>query len=241
MRCSFPHLAAALLPLLFIAPVFPQTAAGAGEQAPDALTVSYNQAMQAKDWPHALSAAQQLVSQHATSQNLKLLANAQLYSGSASEALDTYDRALAVAAQEKPAGDQPADKWKDAVAQIHVGRGNALLKLHRTSEALEAYNRGAELAANPARAYFNLCAVLYNIGDTQNAPAACRKCLQADPAKADAWFILGSVLFADAPVSAPGKVTSSPEMREALEKYLALAPDGPHAADVKAMLDMLAK
>jgi hypothetical protein len=31
------------------------------------------------------------------------------------------------------------------------------------------------------------------------------------------------------------------ETREALEKYLALAPDGPHAADVKAMLDMIAK
>jgi hypothetical protein len=30
-------------------------------------------------------------------------------------------------------------------------------------------------------------------------------------------------------------------MREALEKYLALAPDGPHAADTKAMLNMVAK
>ena len=34
---------------------------------------------------------------------------------------------------------------------------------------------------------------------------------------------------------------ASPETQEALEKYLELAPDGPHAADVKAMLDMLAK
>ena len=38
-----------------------------------------------------------------------------------------------------------------------------------------------------------------------------------------------------------GKVVATSETREALEKYLALAPDGPHAADVKAMLEMIAK
>jgi len=43
------------------------------------------------------------------------------------------------------------------------------------------------------------------------------------------------------PVTAQSKVQASPETREALEKYLALAPDGPHAADVKAMLEMIAK
>jgi hypothetical protein len=31
------------------------------------------------------------------------------------------------------------------------------------------------------------------------------------------------------------------ETQEALEKYLALAPDGPHAADVRAMLQMIVK
>ena len=65
--------------------------------------------------------------------------------------------------------------------------------------------------------------------------------MQADPARANAWFVLGSDLFADAPIDANGKVAVTPETREALEKYLALAPDGPHAADVKAMLEMIAK
>ena len=46
--------------------------------------------MQAKDWPRAVATAQQLVALKATSLNLKLLANAQLYSGSAEEALATY-------------------------------------------------------------------------------------------------------------------------------------------------------
>jgi hypothetical protein len=90
-------------------------------------------------------------------------------------------------------------------------------------------------------AYFNVCAVLYNIGNAHDSAAACRKCVQADPTRANAWFVLASDLFADLPVTAQGKVQASPETREALEKYLALAPDGSHAADVKAMLDMITK
>ena len=127
------------------------------------------------------------------------------------------------------------------MSKIYVGRGNALLKLKRTPEAIDNYNHSAELSSNPGLAYFNVCAVLYNIGDTRNSATACRKCVQADPTRANAWFVLGSDLFADAPVSSAGKVTITVETRQALEKYLELAPDGPHAADVKAMLDMVAK
>ena len=197
--------------------------------------------MQAKEWPRAAATAQQLVALKATSLNLRLLANAQLYSGSADAALATYDQALAAARHEKPAGGQPMNEWNDGLAQIYIGRGNALLKLKRTAEAIETYNQAAGLASNAGLAYFNVCAILYNIGNTHDSAAACRKCVQADPTRANAWFILGSDLFADSPIDSQGKVIASPETREALEKYLALAPDGPHAADVKAMLQMIAK
>ena len=226
----------ALFALLSLAVVACATAqVPAAQNTPESLTAAYNQAMQAKDWPQAVVVARQLVGLKATPLNLKLLANAQLYSGSADEALATYDRAIAAAEAEKPAEGPAMAGWKDGLSQIYIGKGNALLKLKRTAEAIEAYNQSAGLA------YFNLCAVLYNNGNTQESAAACRKCVQADPARANAWFILGSDLFADAPINAQGKVTASREMREALEKYLALAPDGPHAADVKAMLEMTAK
>jgi hypothetical protein len=39
-------------------------------------------------------------------------------------------------------------------------------------------------------------------------------------------------------MDAKGSVDVTAEARQALEKYLELAPDGPHAADVKAMLQM---
>jgi len=237
MRRSF-----ALFALLSLAVVVRMTAqAPAAQNTPESLSAAYNQAMQAKEWPQAVAVVRQLVGLKATSLNLKLLASAQLYSGSADEALATYDRAIAAAEAEKPAEGPAMAGWKDGLSQIYIGKGNALLKLKRTAEAIEAYNQSAGLASNAGLAYFNLCAVLYNNGNTQESAAACRKCVQADPARANAWFILGSDLFADAPINAQGKVTASREMREALEKYLALAPDGPHAADVKAMLEMTAK
>ena len=250
MRSRFLIAAAALVSLLFVAPSAAQTPANSDQNTPETLTAAYNQAMQAKDWPAALAAAQQLVdaNANATSSNLLLLANAQLYAttghsdtGPLEACLATYDRALAAAQQEKPAEGQPDTAWKDGVAKIYIGKGNALLKLKRNADAVDAYNRSAELASNTGLAYFNLCAVLYNIGDTKNSAAACRKCVQADPTRANAWFVLGSDLFADLPITAQGKVIASPETQEALEKYLELAPDGPHAADAKAMLEMLAK
>jgi tetratricopeptide (TPR) repeat protein len=240
MQRSISLLAAVLLPLLFVTPAGPQTSNSAGGQSSDALTAQYNKAMMAKDWPGAIAAAQQLVAQKASSLNLKYLGNAQLYSGSSDAALATYDQALAAAQQEKPAEGPAMAGWKDALSQIYIGKGNALLKLKRTPEAIDTYNIAAELATNRGKAYFNICAVFYNNGNTKDSAAACRKCVQADPSMANAWFVLGSDLFADAPI-ANGKVVATAETREALEKYLALAPDGPHAADVKAMLDMIAK
>jgi tetratricopeptide (TPR) repeat protein len=240
MRRSAPILAAAFLLLLFALPAAPQVSNSAGEQNPEALTALYQQAMLAKEWPRAIAAAQQLVALKATSQNLKLLGNAQVYSGAADAALATYEQALAAAEKEKPADDQAIGSWKDGLAQILIGKGNALLKLKRTAEAIETYNQAAGLASNAWQAYFNICAVFYNNGNTHDSAAACRKSVQANPSRADAWYVLGSDLFADAPID-NGKVAANPEMREALEKYLALAPDGPHAADVKAMLEMIAK
>jgi tetratricopeptide (TPR) repeat protein len=240
MRRLIPILAAVLFPMLFVSPVASQTSNGAGEQNPDTLTAVYNQAMQSKAWPLAVTTAQQLVAQKATSLNLKLLGTAQLYSGAADAALATYEQALAAAQQEKPVNDQAMGNWKDGLSQIYIGKGNALLKLKRTAEAIEAYNQSAGLATNAGQAYFNVCAVLYNNGNTKDSAAACRKSVQADPSRANAWFVLGSDLFADAPID-NGKVAATAETREALEKYLTLTPDGPHAADVKAMLQMLAK
>ena len=253
MRRCLLLLGTFLLPLCFTLPAASQNSGGADQNTPGKLKAAYDQAWQAKDWTGAVVAAQQLVDASASSANLLLLANAQLYvtagnsdTGPMEAALATYDRALAAAEQEKPAPGQPDQAqpdqaWKDRVAQIYIGKGNALLKLKRTTEAIDNYNHAAELSSNPGKAYFNVCAVMYNNGDTTGAVAACRKAAAADPTRADTWFVLGSVLFVDAKPDAQGKFVISAECRQALQKYLELAPDGPHASDTKAMLDMAAK
>lgn len=240
--------AATLLASLLAVPAGPQTAPSGVQSTPQTLQATYNQAMLAKDWPAAVAAAQQLVDANATSANLLMLANAQLYAttgqsdpGPMQASLATYDRALAAAEQEKPAPGQPDKAWKDGVAKVYVGKGNALLRLKRTTEAIDNYNHAAEFSSDPGKAYFNVCAVLYNTGEMSGAVAACRKAAEVDPARADTWFILGSVLFVDGKPDAQGKFVISAECRQALQKYLELAPDGAHAADVKAMLDMAAK
>ncbi len=66
------------------------------------------------------------------------------------------------------------------------------------------------------------------------------KAIAADPNKADAYFVKGSLLFAEATVDTNGKIVVPPVATQALQKYLALAPNGSHAADVKEMLTFAA-
>jgi tetratricopeptide (TPR) repeat protein len=83
---------------------------------------------------------------------------------------------------------------------------------------------------------FNRCAIEYNAGKMADALTDCDKAIAADPARADAYFIKGSILFGDGTLVG-AKWVAKPGALEALRKYLELAPDGPHATDVAQMLD----
>lgn len=229
------------LALCAAVPAMSQAPSGTDQNTPESLKTAYDHAMQAKDWVGAVAAAQKLVDLRASADNLLLLGNAELYSSAPQDSLATYDRILAVVQQEKPPQGQSDTAWKELVGKITLDKGNAYLKLRRNSDAIAEYNRAAEIAPDPSLAYWNLCAADYNVGDTSNAVHACRKAIQADPTRADAWFVLGSLLYVDAKLDAQGKFVITDECRQALSKYLELAPSGPHVADVKAMLDMVGK
>ncbi|HEY1629813.1 MAG TPA: hypothetical protein VGF56_00760 [Rhizomicrobium sp.] len=94
-------------------------------------------------------------------------------------------------------------------------------------------------AANSATSYFDACATLYNAGRIEEAIAACDRTIALDPNKADAYFVKGSALFGNGKVGQNGAFVVPPGTVEVLNKYLELAPDGGHAADVHAMLDSL--
>lgn len=210
------------------------------QQRADALTqndlIGQLQAAQAaKDWPKAEALVQRLIAMDPEDwQYRQALADVQLKEGRYAAAADSYVAALAAAAKAKL---NPA--IRQAMALMYTNQGNAYVKLKRNAEAIKAYTQAAQLSDHPATAWFNLCAVQYNLGQMDGALAACDKAIAADPAKADAYFIKGSVLMGNSSVDAAGKTVAPAGTLEALQKYLALAPKGPHAADVQQMLDYL--
>ena len=101
-----------------------------------------------------------------------------------------------------------------------------------------AYEAAAK--ADPAKAgmyYFNEAATLFNANDMDGAAAAADKAIAADPTKVDAYYIKGQALVQKATVDpATNKITAPPECIAAYQKYLELAPNGPHAEEIKGIL-----
>jgi tetratricopeptide (TPR) repeat protein len=171
----------------------------------------------------------------------------------------------AAAKAAKAAGTSPTDpaiaqKYNDAAASYKKGidlnaaskkpspeaaaagynqLGQAYAKMGNAKDSADAYEMAAK--AQPTNAgmyYFNEAATLYNAGKLQEAEAAADKAIAADPKKADAYFIKGQSLIPQATVDPKTqKIVAPPGCVEAYQTYLELAPDGPHAADVKGILD----
>ena len=203
-------------------------------------------ALDAKQWPDAEAALKQLLSSEPRWEYSEALGAAQMNQGHYADSLDSYQRAIDLAqkdlAQKDLAQKDLAGKNASpaAIAQIYTAIGNANLKLKKNDAAIAAYNKAATLSPNPAVAYFNLCATMYNMGQpAAKTVAACDKAIAADPKKADAFFVKGSSLFGEGAVDKSNKFVVPPGAVEALKQYLVLAPDGPHAQDVKQMLDAL--
>jgi tetratricopeptide (TPR) repeat protein len=204
----------------------------------NALIQQLNPALQAKNWEAAEPILQQLVTMNPNRwEYQQALGNAELSLGKFEEAVATYEKAIPLA-ENATKTDPKADpaKAKAGVAQMLTNEGNAYLKLKKNDKAVDAYTKAAAMDPNPGTAYFNLCATQYNTGNTQGALAACDKAIAADPNRADAYYIKGSLMMAGSTQDKEGKLTAPPGTAEALNKYLELAPDGPHANDVKQML-----
>ena len=196
-----------------------------------ALVAKAQAALDAKRWPDAEAALKQLLSSEPRWEYFEALGTAQMNQGHYADSLESYQRAIDLAQKNAT----PA-----ASAQIYTMLGNANLKLKKNDAAIAAYNKAATLSPNPAIAYFNLCATMYNMGQpAAKTVPACDKAIAADPKKADAYFVKGSSLYGEGALDKSNKFVPPPGAVEALKQYLVLAPDGPHVQDVKAMLDAL--
>lgn len=115
--------------------------------------------------------------------------------------------------------------------------GLLLARAKRVDEAKAELTKAAQL--NPASAgkyYYNLGAVLQNTGQYEAAVDAFKHAIDADPGHAEAQYWYATALSSRITMTDDGKVVAPPGMKEALEKYLALRPDGPFAPAAKDLL-----
>ncbi len=197
----------------------------------NALVAKAQAALDAKQWPDAEAALKQLSASEPRWEYFEALGAAQFNQGHYADSLGSYQHAIDLAGKNA----SPA-----AIAQMYTTIGNANLKLKKNDAAIAAYNKAAALSPNPAVAYFNLCATMFNMGQpAAKTVPACDKAIAADPKKADAYFVKGSALYGEGALDKSNKFVPPPGALEALKQYLVLAPDGPHAQDVKAMFDAL--
>jgi tetratricopeptide (TPR) repeat protein len=226
LLASFAFAGAAPAQTRLAAPLPP--AQGANEKS---LAAKAQAALDAKQWGDAEAALKQLASSEPRWEYFEALGTAQINQGHYEDSIASCQRAIDLA--QKNAA--PAA----AVGRMHTMIGNANLKLKKNDAAIAAYEKAAALDPNPAVAYFNICATLYNIGETVKTIAACDKAIAADPKKADAYFVKGSVLVGQGAVGKNGKYTVPSGTVETLKQYLVLAPGGGHAREVQEMLDLL--
>jgi tetratricopeptide (TPR) repeat protein len=188
-------------------------------------------ALQARDWPAGEKLFRQLAA--AAPANwlyVQGLADALGGQGKYADAIAAYDKAIALALAAK---DEKA-RW--AASAMLTQEGLFYQRQKKYAEGVAAFTKATQYARNPATAWFNVCAGAFNGGDVKAAIAGCDKAIAADPNKADAWFIKGSLLVIDAKAGPNGKLIPAKGTVEALRKYLALAPNGPHVKDVQEML-----
>jgi tetratricopeptide (TPR) repeat protein len=127
----------------------------------------------------------------------------------------------------------------DIAASAYNQLGQSLAKQGNLKDSSDAYEQAAKAQPASAAMYFyNEAATLYNAGKLPEAGVAADKAIAADPKKADAYYIKGQALIPQATVDPKTqKIVAPPGCVEAYQEYLELAPDGPHAADVKGILE----
>jgi tetratricopeptide (TPR) repeat protein len=173
------------------------------------------------------------------------LGDVQYHLGQYQEAVGSYESGILAAGDisgsDAKTGDADFAQKKTAVSHMLNNEGLAYNKLHKTKEAIAAYDRAAAMSADPSLAYFNLCVTQYNLKSVEGTIAACDKAISVSPGKAELYYFKGALLAYVHQPTVTGKDTAPrPGASEALNKYLELAPEGEHAAEVREMLKYLA-
>ena len=122
----------------------------------------------------------------------------------------------------------------------HNNYALALAKGKKMDQAQAELTKAAQLDPPQAgKYYYNLGAVYVNTQQNDAAEAAFKKATEVDPNYADAYYQEGLVLMDRVTLDKDGKMQAPAGTVEALQKYLALKPDGANAEAAKAILEQL--
>jgi len=139
-----------------------------------------------------------------------------------------------------------AESWTKAIeinpeeAGLHNNYALVLAQCKKFPEAQAELEKAATL--NPPGAgqyYYNLGALEVNSGQNDAASETFKKAIAILPPFPEAFYQYGLTLLAKATLDKDGKTVPVPGTTEALQKYLDLAPNGPHVEEAKAMLASL--
>ncbi len=149
-------------------------------------------------------------------------------------AADAYQKAFSL-----PSSGTGALKPGDQVV-ARTGAAESLARLGQSPQALDQCSQVAAIAAaDSAKCYFSIGAVLTNAGKVDEANAAFDKSIQANPQYAEAYYQKGINLLGKATLNKDGTMNAPPEVAQNFNKYLELAPSGPNAETAKQMLASL--
>jgi len=148
------------------------------------------------------------------------------------EAEANYRKALAL--------ETNAKKQKPEVIGVaDAGLGEVYARQGKVTEANAAFDAAAK--ADPTRAAFHLrneAVIFFQEKNSDAQVAAANAALVVDPNQPILYYIKGQGLIQQATVDPKtNRIVLPPDCTEAYQKYLALAPTGPYAAEVKGILD----
>jgi tetratricopeptide (TPR) repeat protein len=135
------------------------------------------------------------------------------------------------------------ENWAKAIelkpddAAYHNNYALALARASKFEEAQAELTKSATIdPKNAGKYYYNLGAVLTNIGQLDPAGEAFKKATEADPEYAPAQYQYGLYLMSKAQTTPDGRMIPLPGTKEAFEKYLKIEPTGANAEAAKAMI-----
>jgi tetratricopeptide (TPR) repeat protein len=120
-----------------------------------------------------------------------------------------------------------------------AGLGEVYARQSKVPEANAAFNDAAK--ADPTRASFHLrneAVIFFQEKNSDAQVKAADAALAVDPNQAILYYIKGQGLIQAATIDPKtNRIVLPPECTEAYQRYLALAPTGPYAVEVKGILD----